>query len=106
MEFDVTKLAAAEERRAQRMDGEDRAALSLCLLSAGALAGLSVKNPFARKLLGLGCTILTAGLAVPLAKEYLDQLGQDDEPILAETGEEPDPETLFEAGVKKADDPA
>ena len=49
-------------------DLSDDAAKKLCLLSAGALLGLSVKSKFARRVAGLGCTILAAGLAIPLAR--------------------------------------
>ena len=41
-------------------DLSDDAAKKLCLLSAGALLGLSVKSKFARRVAGLGCTILAA----------------------------------------------
>lgn len=102
MKINVEKLADAEQRYVRGMDNEDMTALKLCLLSAGALAGLSVKGRFARRLLGLGCTILCAGLAIPLAGEYLEELSKDDEPLIGvrvETGEKPDTETVFEVRV-------
>lgn len=80
MEFNIEKLADAEMRTVGKMDAEDMAAMKICLLSAGALAGLSVKNKFFRRLTGLACTVLAVGLAVPLASRYLEELrnGEDD----------------------------
>ena len=81
----------------------DAAAMKLCLLSTGALLGLSVKSKFARRVAGLGCTILAAGLAIPLAEKYLDR-AEPGEPIVGvkvEKGEEDSAETLFEFKVEK-----
>ena len=62
-------------------DLSDDAAKKLCLLSAGALLGLSVKSKFARRVAGLGCTILAAGLAIPLASRCWGQ-AEPGEPIV------------------------
>lgn len=67
-------LSSADGRHMEQMDSEDRTALRLCLFSAGALAGLSLRGNFTRRLAALGCSILTAGLAIPLAKEYIEEL--------------------------------
>lgn len=80
MELNVEKLADAEMRTVGKMDVEDMTAMKLCLLSAGTLMGLSVKNKFLRRLTGLTCTVLAAGLAVPLAARYLEELKQEDAP--------------------------
>ena len=68
------------------MDLEDMAALKVCLLSTGALVGLSLKSRVARRLAGVACSFLAAGLAVPLVSQYLDELH----------GSEPTPESLHE----------
>lgn len=96
MEIHVEKLADAEQRYVRGMDNEDMTAMKLCLLSAGALAGLSVKGRFARKLLGLGCTILAAGLAIPLAKEYLDEVAKDEAPLITAGDSDPNAQRDFE----------
>lgn len=103
MEIDVEKLADAEMRCVGKMDTEDMTALKVCLLSAGTLFGLSLKNKFLRRLAGLSCTVLAAGLAVPLATKYLDELKDEGEPLVdfkVERGEEPGAETLFEFKVE------
>lgn len=74
MTVDVEKLADAGKRYIKKMDLEDMAALKICLLSTGALAGLSLKSRVARRLAGVACTFLSAGLAVPLVSQYLDEL--------------------------------
>ena len=97
MEINVERLENG------RFELSDDAAMKLCLLSAGALLGLSVKSKFARRVTGLGCTILAAGLAIPLAGKYLDR-AEPGEPIVGvkvETGEEENAETLFEFKVEK-----
>ena len=84
-------------------DLSDDAAKKLCLLSAGALLGLSVKSKLARRVAGLGCTILAAGLAIPLASRCWGQ-AEPGEPIVGlkvEKGEEDNTETLFEFKVEK-----
>ena len=99
----MERLSDAGRDYIHNMDLDDMAALKLCLLSTGALFGLSVKNKFARRLTGLGCTILAAGLAVPLVSKFWSQL-EPGEPILGvkvEKGEEPEAETLFEFKVEK-----
>lgn len=99
MEIDVEKLADAEMRCVGKMDTEDMAALKVCLFSAGTLLGLTVKNRFLRRLTGLTCTVLAAGLAAPLVSKYLDELRAEGEPLVgvkAEKGGEPDTETVFE----------
>ena len=90
MEIPVEKLSQAEEKLFRRMDGDDRTALKLCLLSVGALTGLSVRGTLARRALCLGCTILAAGLALPLAKEYMDQVEDEPAPTLAEVPAPPE----------------
>ena len=97
MEINVERLEGS------RLDLDEQTAARLCLLSTGALLGLSIKNRFARRLAGLGCTILAAGLAIPLASRYLDR-AEPGEPILGvkvEKGEAEDAETLFEFKVEK-----
>lgn len=89
MEFNIEKLADAEMRTVGKMDAEDMAAMKLCLLSAGTLAGLSVKNKFLRRLTGLTCTVLAAGLAVPLAGRYLEELRNSDSEPTPVTGNAP-----------------
>ncbi len=74
MPVDIERLAEAGKRQLHKMDLEDAAALKLCLLSTGALVGLSMKGRFARRLMGLGCSFLAAGLAIPLVSQYLDEL--------------------------------
>jgi len=90
MAADTERLSQEEEARMRQMDTEDRTAMRLCLLSAGALAGLAIQGSVARRLAVLGCTFLTAGLAIPLVKEYLDTREQDGaagEPLRGEGGE-------------------
>jgi len=69
---------------------EDRGTLGLLLLSAGALAGLRVKGNLSRSLATLGCTLLTAGLAVPFAKQYIAKPAEPE--VL-------NPEEQFEPGL-------
>ena len=78
MEINVEKLIDTGMRYKNNMDAEDMAALKLCLLSTGALMGLSVRNPILRRVSQLACTVLAAGLAVPLVSQYLDQLREED----------------------------
>ncbi len=73
----IETLTDAGMRQIKKMDFEDVAALKLCLLSTGALFGLSLKNPFARRLAGLGCSVLAAGLAIPLVSQFLDELSPE-----------------------------
>ena len=87
MELNVEKLAGAGRRTVGKMDAGDMAAMKLCLLSTGALAGLSLKNKFLRRLAGLACGVLAVGLAVPLTVQYLEQLRQDDGPAPEPSGE-------------------
>lgn len=97
MEINVERLENS------RLELSDDTAAKLCLLSTGALLGLGVKGKFTRRLAGLGCTILAAGLAIPLASKYLSQ-AEPGEPILGvkvEKGEEDETETLFEFKVEK-----
>ena len=68
------QLAEAGKRTIRKMDRDDLMALKLCLLSTGALAGLSLKGHFARRLAGTACAFLSAGLAVPLTVQYLEEL--------------------------------
>lgn len=74
MEINMEKLADAAMRTVGKMDVEDVAAMKICLLSTGALAGLSVRNKFLRRLTGLTCGVLAVGLAVPLTARYLEEL--------------------------------
>ncbi|MDD5938290.1 MAG: hypothetical protein PUC36_04700 [Clostridiales bacterium] len=76
MAVDVEQLTQAGQRYIKKMDLEDMAALKLCLLATGTLAGLSLKGRFARRLAAVGCSFLAAGLAVPLVTQYLDELDQ------------------------------
>ena len=97
MEINVERLENG------RLELSDDTVAKLCLLSTGALLGLSVKGRFTRRLAGLGCTILAAGLAIPLASKYLAQ-AEPGEPIIGvkvEKGEEEEAETLFEFKVEK-----
>jgi hypothetical protein len=91
------------------MDSEDMAALKVCLLSAGALVGLSFKHKLARRLATLACTALTAGLAVPLVSQYVEELKKDDGPqplfgVKVETGDDSEKEPLFEFKVEVGED--
>lgn len=86
MTVNVEKLADAGKRYVKKMDLEDMAALKVCLLSTGALVGLSLKSRVARRLAGVACSFLAAGLAVPLVSQYLDELH----------GSGPTPESLHE----------
>ncbi len=103
MEINVERLTDAGMRTVGKMDAEDMAALKVCLLSTGALMGLAVKNKFLRRLTGLTCSVLAAGLAVPLVCKYLDELKEEGEPLVdfkIETGEPPKAETVFEVKVE------
>ena len=74
MEFDFGTLTDAGLRQLKKMELEEVAALKLCLLSTGALMGLSLKRPLVRRLAGLGCTLLAVGTALPLIYQYLTEL--------------------------------
>jgi len=74
MTIDLERLTTAGLHQLHKMDLDDAAALKLCLLSTGALAGLAIKGSLARRLAGLGCTLLAAGLSVPLVVQYLEEL--------------------------------
>ncbi len=87
MSIDVERLAQAGKRQLNKMDLDDAAALKLCLLSTGALMGLSLKSRFARRLAGTACSFLAAGLAIPLVAQYLEELDKTpavSEPLQAE----------------------
>ena len=74
MTLDVKKLAEAGKRSIRKMDSEDLAALKLCLLSTGALVGLSVTGKFARRVTGLAASVMAAGFAVPLASRVMEEM--------------------------------
>lgn len=103
MELNVEKLVDAEMRTVGKMDAEDMAAMKICLLSAGALAGLSVKNKFLRRLTGLACTVLAAGLAVPLTSRYLEELRNSDDEPTPVTAASPFAATSPESGAAPGD---
>lgn len=105
MEFDVNveKLSQAERRRAEKLDAEDRTAAKVCLFSAGALLGLSVKNRFVRRLTGLTCAVLAAGLGIPLVSRCLEELREEGEPLVdfkVEREGDPEDDPLFEFKVE------
>lgn len=103
MEINVERLTDAGESYLRHMELDDMAALKICLLSTGALLGLGVKGKFARRLTGLTCAFLAAGLAVPLVSKFLDEPepGSPIAGVPAEKGEEDSTETLFEFKVEK-----
>ena len=74
MSGDFERLTDAGMRCVHKMDREDMLALKLCLLSTGALAGLSLHGKAARRIAALGCTLLSAGLALPLTVRFMDEL--------------------------------
>lgn len=78
MTLDVKKLAEAGKRSIRKMDSEDLAALKLCLLSTGALVGLSVTGKFARRVTGLAASAMAAGFAVPLATRVMEEMAAMD----------------------------
>ena len=55
-------LADAAKRNVRHMELDDLAAMKVCLLSTGALLGLSCKGWLSRRLMGLTCSFLAAGL--------------------------------------------
>ena len=67
-------LADAAKRNIRHMELDDLAAMKVCLLSTGALLGLSCKGRLSRRLMGLTCSFLAAGLAIPLTNRFLDEL--------------------------------
>ena len=67
-------LADAVKRNVRHMELDDLAAMKVCLLSTGALLGLSCKGRLSRRLMGLTCSFLAAGLAIPLTNRFLDEL--------------------------------
>ncbi|BDF69014.1 hypothetical protein AAEU42_11415 [Pseudoflavonifractor phocaeensis] len=80
MSIDLEQLTDAGRRYIKKMDLEDMAALKICLLATGTLAGLSLKSRFARRLAGVSCSFLAAGLAVPLVSQFLDELDRTPAP--------------------------
>lgn len=74
MSVDIERLADAGMNCVRKMDREDILALKLCLLSTGALAGLSLRGRAARRIAGLGCALLSAGLALPLTTRFMDEV--------------------------------
>ena len=54
-------LADAAKRNVRHMELDDLAAMKVCLLSTGALLGLSCKGRLSRRLMGLTCSFLAAG---------------------------------------------
>ena len=103
MEINVERLTDAGESYLRHMELDDMAALKICLLSTGALLGLGVKGKFARRLTGLTCAFLAAGLAVPLVSKFLDELepGAPMAEVKVEKGEADSAETLFEFKVER-----
>lgn len=89
----VERLADAGMRQVRNMDLDDVRALKLCLLSTGALVGLSVKGSFSRRLLGLACGVLSAGLAIPLTAQFLEELDRE-RPAAPAAEEAPEGEPL------------
>lgn len=84
--MDMEQVLDAGKRYIRKMDLEDMAALKICLLATGTLAGLSLKSRFARRLAGVSCSFLAAGLAVPLVSQFLDEL--ESTPVVPEPLEE------------------
>jgi len=82
MSHSFESLTSAGVRTVQNMDKEDLLALKLCVLSTGVLGGLAIKGSLARRLAATACTFLTAGLAIPIATQYMDELGA--RPIVVE----------------------
>ena len=76
----LEQLSEAEQRAINGLDREDFLAWKLCLLSTGALVGLSLKGSFVRRLAGLACACLSAGLAIPLAARYAEVRSQEEAP--------------------------
>ena len=86
MSIDLEQLTDAGRRYIKKMDLEDMAALKICLLATGTLAGLSLKSRFARRLAGVSCSFLAAGLAVPLVSQFLDELDRTPAPAAGRGG--------------------
>ena len=69
-------ILSAGKRYIKKMDLEDMAALKICLLATGTLAGLSVTGKAARRTVGTLCGLLAAGLAIPLVASYMEELDE------------------------------
>lgn len=74
MAVDLEHLINTSVKCVHKMDWEDLLAWKLCMLSTGALVGLSLRSRAARRITALGCTLLSAGLALPLTVRFLDEL--------------------------------
>lgn len=85
-------LADAARRSVRHMELDDMAALKVCLLSTGALLGLSCKGTLTRRLMGLTCSFLAAGLAIPLTNRFLDELKPGDPVLGGAVGQDDGPE--------------
>ncbi len=63
-----------EYHNAETLTSREEAGMKAALLvSTGVLMGLGLRNKFLRRVAGMACAALAAGIAIPLAQEYLEQ---------------------------------
>ncbi len=90
----------------EREDAGMKAAL---LVSSGVLMGLGLRSKFIRRVAGLACAALTAGIAIPLAQEYIEKKRAEGDGTLldirVETGDDPDKEPIFQFKVETPVEP-
>ena len=85
-------IIGAGNRYLKKMDLEDMAALKVCLLAAGTVAGLALAKTKAVKAVGVLAGLTAVGLAIPLMCDYLDELdpGEDPEVVQVQDYQEED----------------
>ncbi len=83
---------------------EDAGMKAALLVSSGVLMGLGLRSKFLRRVAGLACAALTAGIAIPLAQEYIEKKRTEGDGTLVdirvETGDDPDKEPIFQFKVE------
>lgn len=99
-----------EYQKAESLTAQEETGIKAALLvSSGVLMGLGLRSKFLRRVAGMACVALTAGIAIPLAQEYIEKKRADGDGTLVdirvEAGDDPDKEPIFQFKVETAVDP-
>jgi len=105
MDYEYEKTAPVTEQ-------EETGLKAALLVSSGVLMGLGMRSKFLRRVAGLACVALTAGIAIPLAQEYIEKKRTEGDGTLVdirvESGDDPEPIFQFkvETPIDSKEEPA
>lgn len=85
---------------------EDAGMKAALLLSTGVLMGLGLRSKFLRRVAGMACVALAAGVAIPLIQEYMEQKRAEDDGALVDIKVEPEAAPEEEVSPEEAAAPA